>query len=102
MLDPTAIGVIGTTLSAFFVGLFGWLGVRDKRTREIAEKADGNIEGLRDELDEQRHRLDIAIRHIYDLRRFMVASNLEPPPLPSELVPKKVIASPFTGTADKA
>lgn len=87
-MDPTAIGVIGTTLSAFFVGLFGWLGVRDRRTREIAEKADNNIEHLRDELDEQRHRLDIAIRHIYDMRRFMVAHDIEPPALPIELIPK--------------
>lgn len=88
-VDPTTMGVIGTTFSAFFVGLFGWLGVREKRTREIAEKADDNIETLRDELDEQRHRLDIAIGHIYELRRYMVVSNIEPPALPVELVPKK-------------
>lgn len=89
MFDPTVVGVIGTTLSAFFVGLFGWLGIREKRTREIAETADRSITDLREDLDEQRHRLDIAMVHIYDLRRLIAAHDLTPPTLPTELHPRR-------------
>lgn len=84
-MDPTTVGVIGTTLSAFFVGLFGWLGVRDKRTREIADKATENIDTLRTDLAAQRARLDVAMVHIYELRRVMIENNLALLPLPIEL-----------------
>lgn len=86
-MDATTIGAITTTLSTIIVALFGFLATRDKRTRELAEKQEKTLDELRDDLEEQRHRLDVAMIHIYDLRRHMAEHGVPLPPLPVELNP---------------
>jgi hypothetical protein len=86
-VGPELLGVIGTTVSTIFVALFGYLQVRDKRTREIAERAEETIDELREDLIDQRHRLDVATQYIYQLRAQLAAAGLMPPEIPPELAP---------------
>lgn len=85
--SPELFGVVGTSVSTVFVALFGYLQVRDKRTREMAERAGEDIDELREDLTDQRHRLDVATQYIYQLRAQMAAQGLMPPEIPPEIAP---------------
>ncbi len=89
-------GVLVTGVVTLGSAFFAYLGIRDKKTRdratalekdvdELKKKLKKENEELRDQLDEHTYRLDIATRHIYELRRSLAAAGIAPPPLPPEL-----------------
>ncbi|PKW15914.1 hypothetical protein [Saccharopolyspora spinosa] len=81
-MDPALIGSIFAGVTGVLTVLTGYaLNKRKVETEQVSR----DIGDLTSEVEDMRTRLDVALRHIYELRGVMTAAQIAVPELPDEL-----------------